>query len=153
MTPETLDLMADVVEEATGLLREAGSFVSPRAEFLASRCMEYGIRGRRVQDLGRILGQNCRWALPKECQSLGLPSPVTMMRLGVALASIRAFLLSGHGEGAGRILGRDADYLSLILQDMVGTRWKGLADRSWEEWVNEARARCWDGLRGRSAAA
>ena len=133
MTHEDLDLMADVVEETTVILKEKNLLPSPRAEFLVSRFLEYGIRRRRVSEVATLLGLSPR-ALTRELDKLGLPPAIRLMDLGASLCLARSCIENNRNMTAtGKRFDTNVFRAGALLERSFGVRIKGLRGKTWEE--------------------
>jgi len=135
MTPSDLDLMADVVEQATEWLKGAGVVQTDRAEFLVSRLLEYGIRGYTVARFVGLIDTNRR-SLAKELADEDLPQAGDLMLLGRFLAVAAAVDLEGMpGTGACHRWELCPGSTSRSMERLCGIRFTGLQGRPWKSLI------------------
>jgi len=152
MTHEDLDLMTDVVEETTAYLKEKGLIPTERAEFLVSRFIEFGIRGKTVEGCLRIMGKK-RNEIGWDVKKYRIPAPTILLELGTAVFVARACKQQGRKMvNVARRLGAPITRTGNRMDRCFGVRYRGLKEKTWQELVDVFLERRWPGWGERNVA-
>lgn len=152
MIPQDLDLMTAVVEDATAYLKAEGLLESGGAEFLFSRIIEYGIRGRTISEIAVLLGTRPK-RLAKRTTECGLLKPRDLIDLGTALCVARSCVERRRKlTDTGKAFDIDLHRAGGSLKRCFGIGYRGLRGRTWQELLDDFLAAKWPGYETRDVA-
>lgn len=132
-----------IIEETTAYLKERGAIKGDRAEFYVSRLLEFGIRGKSVNEAMALLSMR-RDSRSWEMKKNGIPFPSYIMDLGAAVAVARECLdREVPMTKAAAVYGIRPHLAPRFLGRCFGMRWPQIRGKTWQELVDIFLGRRW----------